>query len=176
MTKLKLKSTERVFKMFADKVINQSIRNLKNQDHIDSGKLAQDLSYDLKVYKSLSLELNFKMPMYGMFQDKGVKGSQSGRRAYKSPYKFKGKNIKEDVIEAWIKRKGIQGRDKKGRFIKRESLAYLIGRKIALFGLPATRFFSNSFRQHYRKLPKNVIQAYAQDVSKFLKETTQDIK
>lgn len=29
--------------------------------------------------------------MYGMFQDKGVKGSQSGRRAYKSPYKFKGK-------------------------------------------------------------------------------------
>ena len=176
MTKLKLKSTERVFKMFADKVINQSIRNLKNQDHIDSGKLAQDLSYDLKVYKSLSLELNFKMPMYGMFQDKGVKGSQSGRRAYKSPYKFKGKNIKEDVIEAWIKRKGIQGRDKKGRFIKRESLAYLIGRKIALFGLPATRFFSNAFRQHYRKLPKNVIQAYAQDVSKFLKETTQDIK
>ena len=176
MTKLKLKSTERVFKMFADKVINQSIRNLKNQDHIDSGKLAQDLSYDLKVYKSLSLELNFKMPMYGMFQDKGVKGSQSGRRAYKSPYKFKGKNIKENVIEAWIKRKGIQGRDKKGRFIKRESLAYLIGRKIALFGLPATRFFSNAFRQHYRKLPKNVIQAYAQDVSKFLKETTQDIK
>tara|TARA_R100000458_G_C8278343_1_gene254404 strand:- start:10276 stop:10806 length:531 start_codon:yes stop_codon:yes gene_type:complete len=176
MTKLKLKSTERVFKMFADKVINQSIRNLKNQDHIDSGKLAQGLSYDLKVHKSLSLELNFKMPMYGMFQDKGVKGSQSGRRAYKSPYKFKGKNIKEDVIEAWIKRKGIQGRDKKGRFIKRESLAYLIGRKIALFGLPATRFFSNAFRQHYRKLPKNVIQAYAQDVSKFLKETTQDIK
>ena len=176
MTKLKLKSTERVFKMFADKVINQSIRNLKNQDHIDTGKLAQDLSYDLKVHKSLSLELNFKMPLYAMFQDKGVKGSQSGRRAYKSPYKFKGKNIKEDVIETWIKRKGIQGRDKKGRFIKRESLAYLIGRKIALFGLPATRFFSNAFRQHYRKLPKNVIQAYAQDVRKFIKETTQDIK
>ena len=176
MTKLKLKSTERVFKMFADKVINQSIRNLKNQDHIDSGKLAQDLSYDLKVHKSLSLELNFKMPMYGMFQDKGVKGSQSGRRAYKSPYKFKGKNIKEDVIEAWIKRKGIQGRDKKGRFIKRESLAYLIGRKIALFGLPATRFFSNAFRQHYRKLPKDIIRAYAQDVRKFIKATTQDIK
>ena len=185
MTKLKLKSTERVFKMFADKVINQSIRNLKNQDHIDSGKLAQDLSYDLKVYKSLSLELNFKMPMYGMFQDKGVKGSQSGRRAYKSPYRFTGKNIKPGVIEAWLKRKGIQGRvdknwesagNKGGQFITRKSLAFIIGRKIALFGLPATRFFSNAFRQHYRKLPKNVIQAYAQDVSKFLKETTQDIK
>ncbi len=90
MTKIKLKSTERVFKMFADKVINQSIRNLKNQDHIDSGKLAQDLSYDLKVHKSLSLELNFKMPLYGMFQDKGVKGSsgkqspKGKRNAYKS--------------------------------------------------------------------------------------------
>jgi hypothetical protein len=194
MTKIKLKSTERVFKMFADKVINQSIRNLKNQDHIDSGKLAQDLSYDLKVHKSLSLELNFKMPLYGMFQDKGVKGSsgkqspKGKRNAYKSDYRFKGKNIKKGVVEAWLTRKGIQGRDRgytkadgtkvKGtqRFIKRKTLAFIIGRSIALYGLPATRFFSNAFRQHYRKLPKDIIRAYAQDVRKFIKATTQDIK
>jgi hypothetical protein len=176
MTNLTPVRTKKIMQMFADKVIKQSIRNLEKQNHIDTGKLAQKLNYDLEVYASGALELNFKMPQYGLFQDKGVKGSQSGRRAYKSPYKFKGKNIKEGVIEQWIKRKGIQGRDKKGRFITRKSFAFLVGRKIALFGLPATRFFSNAFRQHYRKLPAEFTEAYASDVMKFLKATIQDIQ
>jgi hypothetical protein len=174
MTKVN-KKTKRVFEMFARKVIRDSINNLSRQDHIDTGKLASALAYDLFVYRSGALELKFTMPLYGMFQDKGVKGSQSGRRAYKSPYRFKGKNIKEDVIEAWIKRKGLQGRDKKGRFIKRETFAYLIGRKIALFGLPATRFFSNAFRLHFRQMPREVIRSYATDVADFLRFTTKDI-
>jgi len=171
-------------KLFADKVIKQSIRNLEKEDKVDTGKLAQKLNYDLRVFPSGALELNFKMPQYGMFQDKGVKGSKSGRKAYKSPYKFTGSNIKEGVIEDWLKRKGIQGRVKKewksagnkgGQFISRKSLAYIIGRKIALFGLPATRYFSNAFRQHYRNLPSDFVRAYASDVSKFLRQTTADI-
>ena len=68
-------------KLFADKVIKQSIRNLEKEDKVDTGKLAQKLNYDLRVFPSGALELNFKMPQYGMFQDKGVKGSKSGRKA-----------------------------------------------------------------------------------------------
>ena len=171
-----LVNTKKLMDAFAKKVINQSIRNLEKQDKVDSGKLAQSLNYNLEVYPSGALELNFQMPAYGLFQDKGVKGSVGGkRRAVKSPYKFKGKNIKQGVIESWIKRKGIQGRDKKGRFITRKSLAYVIGRNIALFGLPATRFFSKAFRQHYRKLPKQFAKVYASDVEKFLRQTTADI-
>lgn len=172
---MRVDRTQKVMKLFADKVIKQSIRNLAKQDHIDTGKLAEKLDYDLNVYPSGALELNFKMPQYGMFQDKGVKGSEGGRRAYKSPYKFKGKNIKEGVIEAWIQRRGLRGRDKRGRFITRKSFAFLVGRKIALFGLPATRFFSNAFRQHYRKLPKDFTTAYANDVQQFIRNTTADI-
>ena len=178
-------NTKKLMDAFAKKVINQSIRNLAKEDKIDSGKLAQGLNYNLEVYPSGALELNFKMPKYGMFQDKGVKGSIGGKRkAVKSPYKFTGSNIKEGVIEDWIKRKGIQGRVKKewksagnrgGQFIKRKSLAYIIGRSIALYGLPATRFFSNAFRQHYRKLPEEFTNAYASDVEKFLRQTTADI-
>ena len=170
-----LVNTKKLMDTFAKKVINQSIRNLEKQDKVDSGKLAQSLNYNLEVYPSGALELNFQMPDYGLYQDKGVKGSQSGRKAYKSPYKFKGKNIKQGVVESWIKRKGIQGRDKKGRFITRKSLAFLIGRNIALFGLPATRFFSKAFRQHYRKLPEQFAKVYASDVEKFLRQTTADI-
>tara|TARA_Y100000361_G_scaffold21213_1_gene16530 strand:+ start:131 stop:655 length:525 start_codon:yes stop_codon:yes gene_type:complete len=168
-------NTEKVLERFAQKVINQSIQNLSKQDHIDSGKLAQGMDYNVKVYPSGAIELDFFMADYGKFVDKGVKGSKGGKRkAYKSPYKFKGQNIKKGVIENWAKRKGIQGRDKKGRFIKRKSLAFLIGRSIALFGLPATRFFSNAFRQHYKNLPANFTKAYADDVQQFLKFATKD--
>ena len=170
-----LVNTKKLMDAFAKKVIKQSIRNLEKQDKIDSGKLAKSLNYNLEVYPSGALELNFQMPDYGLYQDKGVKGSQSGRKAYKSPYKFKGKNIKQGVVESWIKRKGIQGRDKKGRFITRKSLAFVIGRSIALYGIPATRFFSNAFRQHYRRLPEQFAKVYASDVEKFLRQTTADI-
>ena len=178
-------NTEKLMDAFAKKVINQSIRNLAKQDKIDTGKLAQSMDYNLKVYPSGALELNFIMPDYGLYQDKGVKGSIGGKRkAVKSPYKFTGSNIKKGVIENWLKRKGIQGRVKKewksagnrgGQFIKRKSLAYIIGRSIALYGLPATRFFSNAFRQHYRKLPEQFAKTYADDVEKFLRQTTADI-
>ena len=170
-----LVNTKKLMDTFAKKVIKQSIRNLEKQDKIDSGKLAKSLNYNLEVYPSGALELNFQMPDYGLYQDKGVKGSQSGRKAYKSPYKFKGKNIKQGVIENWIKRKGIQGRDKKGRFITRKSLAFVIGRSIALYGIPATRFFSKAFRQHYRRLPEQFAKVYASDVEKFIRQTTADI-
>lgn len=168
-------NTEKVLNLFAKKVINQSIQNLAKGGHIDSGGLADSLDYNLKVHPSGALELDFLMADHGKFVDKGVKGSKGGKRkAVKSPYKFKGKNIKEGVVEGWIKRKGIQGRDAKGRFMKRKTLAFLIGRSIALYGLPATRFFSNAFRQHYRGLPEEFTNAYASDVEKFLKFATND--
>tara|TARA_R100000655_G_scaffold71210_2_gene109607 strand:- start:2269 stop:2829 length:561 start_codon:yes stop_codon:yes gene_type:complete len=178
-------NTEKLLNLFAKKVINQSIRNLQKGDHIGEGKLAESLNYNVKVHTSGAIELDFFMADHGKFVDKGVKGS-SGRNApdgkrkgYKSPYKFKKENIKRGVIESWIARKGIKGRQKKGsskggQFMKRKTLAFLIGRSIALYGLPATRFFSNAFRQHYRKLPKEFINAYASDVQKFLKFATND--
>jgi hypothetical protein len=93
------------------------------------------MNYNLKVYPSGALELNFIMPDYGLYQDKGVKGSIGGKRkAVKSPYKFTGSNIKKGVIENWLKRKGIQGRVKKewksagnrgGQFIKRKKYCFI---------------------------------------------------
>ena len=65
MAKLKLKASERIFKMFADKVIKQSIKNLASQDHIDTGKLANKLDYRLRVFESGALDLQFLMPEYG---------------------------------------------------------------------------------------------------------------
>ena len=178
-------NTEKALELFAKKVIQQSVQNLSKGDHISSGDLASGLDYNLKIHKSGALELDFLMPGYAKFLDKGVKGSsgkqspRGKRNAYNSPYKFKKKNIKKGVVESWIKRKGIQGRHKKGtskggQFMARKKLAFLIGRSIALYGIPATRFFSSAFKQEYKKLSKEITSAYASDVEKFLRFATND--
>ena len=64
-------------------------------------------------------------------------------RGQGSPYKFKGKNIKEGVVKDWIISKGIKLRGKGGRFIEKSesninSAAYVIGRAIAQRGLKRT--------------------------------------
>ena len=172
--------TEKVLKAFANKVIDRAVNNLAKQDHITTGNLAKNLDYNLEVYPSGALEMEFTAPFYWKFQDKGVKGS-SGKQSPKgkrngrnSPFKFKSKNIAKGVVEAWVKRKGIQGRDKKGRFIKHKTLAFLIGRSIALYGIPATRFFSSAFRIEAKKLPPEIRKAYASDIDKFLKFAIKD--
>ena len=68
----------------------------------------------------------------------------------------------------------MKGRDKKGKFISHKTLAYLIGRSIALYGIPATRFFSTAFRYEARRLPPEIAKAYAQDINKFLRFAIKD--
>ena len=50
------------------------------------------------------------------------------------------KGIPISVLEKWIKERGLQGRDKKGRFIKRESFAFAIQSNIKKFGIRPSNF------------------------------------
>lgn len=45
------------------------------------------------------------------------------------------KGVPVDSIERWIKARGLQGRDKKGRYIKRRSFAFAIQQNIKKFGI-----------------------------------------
>jgi hypothetical protein len=51
------------------------------------------------------------------------------------------KGVPVDALEKWIKARGIQGRDKKGRFIKRRSLAFAIQTNIKKFGIRASNWY-----------------------------------
>ncbi len=51
------------------------------------------------------------------------------------------KGVPIDALEKWIKARGIQGRDKKGRFIKRRSLAFAIQTNIKKFGIKASNWY-----------------------------------
>jgi hypothetical protein len=50
------------------------------------------------------------------------------------------KGVPIDAIEKWIKERGLTGRDKRGRFIKRRSFAFAIQNNIKKFGIRPANF------------------------------------
>ena len=50
------------------------------------------------------------------------------------------KGVPISALEEWIKSRGLQGRDKKGRFIKRKSFAFTIQTNIKKFGIRPSNF------------------------------------
>jgi hypothetical protein len=86
-----------------------------------------------------------------LFVDKGVKGSKSSAKAPNSPYSFKSKMPPVAVIAKWVKRRGLKGRDKEGKFIKDNTLAYLIARSIFQKGMKPSLFFTKPFEAGYKK-------------------------
>ncbi len=51
------------------------------------------------------------------------------------------KGVPVDALEKWIKDRGLQGRDKKGRFIKRRSFAFAIQANIKKFGIRPSNWY-----------------------------------
>ena len=191
---MEFKNTIQALQKLGNNVVKEGKGILKKKKKTTSGNtLFNDFDYLVtKQQDSVTLEFEFgRAEDYWQFVDEGVRGAggyegsaRPKKRGQGSPFKYSSKMPPQKPLLDWIKSKGIRGRvDKKwksagnrgGQFIKRKSLAYIIGRSIALYGLPATRFFSNAFRQHYRKLPEEFTNAYASDVEKFLRQTTADI-
>lgn len=77
---------------------------------------------------------------YLIYQDLGVSGTKRVQEG--SPFQYTTKQPPMESIKEWVRKKNIQGRDKKtGRFITRESIAYLIARSIKIRGLFAKNYF-----------------------------------
>ena len=67
------------------------------------------------------------------------------------------------VFDKWTIKKGIAPRDKSGKFIKRQSLNYLIARSIYKKGIRATMFFTKPFEAGLNKYAEEIIDGYIQD-------------
>ena len=104
----------------------------------------------------------------------GFKGS--GRaRGQGSPFKYSTKMPPRRFIDKWIVSKPLKaGRDAKGRFIARKSLAFLIQRSIFQRGLERTQFFSRPFTQQLEKQTENITKAFADDLEMDLEKTLKD--
>lgn len=165
-------SVKQTLTYFANEVINRSKSNLTQKKKNTSKALYNSLNYELKVNKANSFSLSFLMEDYGTFIDKGVKGRDSSTKAPNSPYQYKNKMPLIKALDGWVIKKGLKGiRNKKGQFISRESIKFAIAKSIQLTGIETTNFFTKPFDNAFKRLPDDVVDAYALEVEDFLKFT-----
>ena len=168
-----LKETRDILEKFAKYVVKQSRTNLTKQGKNTSKKLYNSIKY---VPKDDGLRILFEMLDYGEFQDKGVRGKNSyyaDEATAESPYKFgtgsfagQGDKFRKS-IDKWMVKKNVFNksiRDKKGRFIPRKSLAYLITRSIYSKGIRASMFFTKPFEKAYNDLPPELRIGFVKDI------------
>lgn len=154
---------------FGKSVIQQSRSRLTKGKNNATKDLYNSLSYDLEVGRN-SFSLSFNMEDYGKFQDQGVSGT---KKRYNTPFRYKTKMPPSQVFERWAKTRGIKPRDKKtGRFITNKSFGFIISRHIFEQGIKPTKFFTKSFEQQFKKLPDDLVKAFALDVEDLLKFST----
>ena len=176
-----LEHTQKTLEKFRDYVIQQSRSNLTKDGKNVSKNLYNEIKGDVKVNKN-SFELEFDMPLYGQFQDKGVKGKFKSIKAPNSPFKFgSGSGIKGGLtkgIEKWVQTKGIQFSDRKtGRFMSYKNTAFMISRSIYTTGLRPSLFFTKPFEAGYKKyIDEDLINEFALDVEDLMKYSLKDIK
>jgi len=168
-----VKETKTYLDNFGKFVVQQSKSNLSKKRKKDRGELYNSVSYELNVSKN-SFQLSFKMTDYGEFVDKGVKGVTSSFKAPNSPFKFgTGSGVKGGLskgIDGWVQRKRIQFKDRgNGKFMSYKQTAFLIRNSIWNKGIETTNFFSRPFELAFKKLPDELVEAYALEVENLLK-------
>ena len=162
--------TEQALELFGDYVIQQSRSNLTKGKHNVDGKLYESLRYKLEVEND-GVVVSFYMEDYGQFQDRGVKGvektySQSSNSpfSYKQSSNLKGLEYHTGVFSKWAKFRGMQPRDKKGRFGSYKTMGYILANSIKKKGIKATMFFSKPFEKAVEQLPETLTDALAFDI------------
>ena len=171
---MNLASLERYLNSFGKQIVKQAKENLSKADK--KGALANSIDFFV-VKKGGSITVRFKMNSYGAYVDKGVSGTKT-KRSYKdykgktksSPFKYKAKQPPSGIIEKWIKRKGLKGRDKKGRFITHKSLSFLIARSIKKKGIQGISFFQKPLMLGMKQFSSKFGKAIADDIVNSLRQ------
>lgn len=179
-----LENVQEILDQFKFNVIRDARKNLKsglNRKYpIDaSGKLSRSIQANVKESKN-SIELTFGMEGYGVFQDVGVRGIKKGRSLRDYSFKSKGgkKGLKgmppPSAFDKWSIRKRLAPRDKKGRFMSRKSLTFLIARKVFFEGIQPSLFFTRPFDKYFKKLPDEMIEKYGLDMMNLFDQITEE--
>tara|TARA_R100000654_G_scaffold17295_1_gene36282 strand:+ start:177 stop:671 length:495 start_codon:yes stop_codon:yes gene_type:complete len=158
-----MKNFEEALKKYAEYVIKKAKENLakggKYGSQDKTGALSNSLSYNINKGK-----VSFLAENYGVFQDQGVKGAKSTYpESRTSPFKYTNKMPPSSVFDKWSIRSGIAPRDKKGRFIKRKSLNFLIARSIYKKGIRATMFFTKPFEEALPLFEDEILEGFLED-------------
>jgi hypothetical protein len=168
---MQLDETREALNKFAKYVVQQSRSNLTKSDKNVSKELYNSLGYDLNVSKN-SFSLSILMEDYGVFQDKGVSGTE---KKYNTPFKYTNKRPPASAFSNWVVRKGLKGtRDAKGRFVSRKGLMFAVANSVFKKGIKPSMFFTKPFEKAFKELNQELLQAYALDLERFIDFTIKD--
>jgi hypothetical protein len=168
---MQLDETREALNKFAKYVVQQSRSNLTKSDKNVSKELYNSLGYDLNVSKN-SFSLSILMEDYGVFQDKGVSGTE---KKYNTPFKYTNKRPPASAFSNWVVRKGLKGtRDSKGRFVSRKGLMFAVANSIFKKGIKPSMFFTTPFEKAFKDLPEELILSFGLDLERFIDFTIKD--
>ena len=169
---------ERYLNSFGKYVVQQSRTNLTKGKKNVSKDLYNSISFKV-TNNAEGFAVQFFMTDYGTFVDKGVSGTNK-RRSFKdyegkvisSPYKFgtgssrvgKAKGGMSGIMAKWVKKKGFQWRDKKGRFMSHKSMGYIIARSIYSKGIQGISFFQKPLMLGLKQFGKEMLGAVKDDI------------
>lgn len=165
-----LKDVQQSLNAFGKYVVQQSRSNLTKNKKNASKSLYDSIEYDLKVMPN-SFSLSFIMDEYGMYQDKGVSGTE---RKYNTPFSYRNKMPPIKPLADWAKFKNIRLRNEKGQYSKGnyQTIGFLISRSIFKKGIKPSLFFTKPFEKAFDRLPNEVVEAFALDMENLLEFTT----
>mgnify|MGYP003633715049 FL=1 len=172
-----LKNLQAELNAFGKYVVQQSRSNLTKGKHNVTKRLYDSIKYDLTDNKG-NYDLAFIMDEYGTFLDKGVKGADPSlvkggkQKGAGSPYSYKNKMPPMIDISSWAKKRNIRLRDDKGRFKKGnyKAIGFIIQRSVFAQGIKPTLFFTKPFSVAFKRYPKLLTEAFAEDIIDILKQ------
>jgi len=172
---MKTDNIERYLNSFGKYIVKQSRTNLTKGKKNVSKELYNSISFKV-ITDADGFSVQFYMADYGTFVDKGVSGNKQTRR-YKdytgktvtSPYKYTTKQPPSRLLDKWVVKKGIAPRDKKGRFISRKSISFLIARSIKIKGIKSTSFFQRPMQLGLKNFSKDLLGNLKVDIMNSLK-------
>lgn len=168
-----MNSVEDVLNEFKARVIQQARTRLTKGGKNHTKELYDSISGTVTVYPN-SFSLEFYMSPYGVFQDRGVKGTDSGRSlsgfSYKPSSNLVGVEYHTGALSKWAKFRGIRPRDKKGRFGSYRTMGYILANSIKKKGIKPSLFFTKPFEEAFKDVDNELIEAYGLTVEGLLNE------
>lgn len=168
--------TVKILQRWGEDVVKDMVAFLDTIGKTNTGQLAKSLRWEVRE-DGENLIMELKSAPYGEYVRLGVQGAgpfTKPNKAPNSPFKFGTGTGRPGGLRAsidkWVITKGLPGiRDKKGRFIPRKSMVFLISRSIYRFGIRPTNFVFPFF-QRQDELTALIGQATANQVIKQIKE------
>ena len=173
---MQLTKTQEALEAFKSFVIQQARSRLSKGNKNVSKELYNSLKGNVKEMPN-SILLEFEMEEYGLYQDKGVSGTQ---KKYNTPYSYKsssdvvGMEYHTGTFAKWAKSKGYQPRLKNGQYGTYKQMGYMMATNKKKYGIKPSLFFTKPFEQAFKKLPDELIEKFGLDVEDFLAYTLKE--